>query len=127
MATDLGYDGRLTCAMQCRDLDKAIAWYGDALGLELLYRADEIGWCEMRTAVADVNVGLSQVESPEVKGGATLTFGVRDIASARKTLESKGVRFDGETMEIPGLVKLATFFDADGNKLMLFEALSDQG
>jgi len=125
MPTDLGYNGGLTCSMQCADLDKAIAWYSGTLGFEMIYKLDDMAWCEMKTPIAGVNVGLSQVESPEVKGGATLTFGVKDIDAARAQLEKRDVPFDGETMEIPGMVKLATFFDPDGNKLMLFQGLGD--
>lgn len=124
MTGKLGYDGGLTCSMQCRDLDAALDWYSSVLGFTLVYRMDDIGWAELSTPVARVNLGLSQVESPEVRGGATLTFGVTDINAARKTLESKKVRFDGETMTIPGMVSLATFFDRDGNKLMLYQDLS---
>ena len=51
--------------------------------------------------------------------------GVKDIAAARSVLEARGVEFDGETAEIPGLVKLASFRDPDGNALMLAESLSD--
>lgn len=119
-----GYDGGLTCSVECGDLDRSIAWYADTLGFEQLYRVDEIGWCELRTHIPRVNVGLSQVEKPETRGGATLTWGVTDIDSARKRLEAKRVRFDGETMTIEGMVKLATFFDPDGNKHMLFQDLS---
>ena len=123
MTTKLGFDGGLTCALPCSDLGKAIAWYQDVLGFELLYRMDDMGWCEFQSPVARVNVGLSEVETPNVEGGATLTFGVRDIAAARRTLEAAQVRFDGETQVIPDMVKLATFFDPDGNKLMLYEEL----
>lgn len=123
MASPLGFDGGLTCALQVKDLAAAIGWYQDLLGFSLLYKMDEMGWCEMATAVDRVNVGLSQVESPEVKGGATLTFGVTDIDAARANLEGKNVRFDGETMTIPDMVKLATFYDPDGNKLMFYQDL----
>lgn len=123
----LGYDGGLTCALQCADLDRAIAWYADILGFELIYRMDEMAWCEMRTPVERVMVGLGQVESPEVRGGATLTWGVVDIAAARALLEGQKVRFDGETMTIPGMVSLATFFDPDGNKHMLYQDLAVAG
>jgi len=126
MTNELGFDGALTCAMQCANLDTAIAWYQDVLGFDLLYRVDEIGWCELQSPVARVNVGLSEVEAPEVRGGATPTFGVTDVDSARAALESKGVAFDGETQTIPSLVKLATFYDPDGNKFMLAEDLSGQ-
>ncbi len=125
MASTLGFDGGLTCSIGVSDLAKAIDWCAGTLGFELLYRMDEMGWCEMRTHIEGVNVGLSQVEDLEVKGGATLTWGVRDIVAARTELEGKDVRFDGETMTIPGMVSLATFFDPDGNKYMLFQDLSE--
>jgi catechol 2,3-dioxygenase-like lactoylglutathione lyase family enzyme len=120
----IGYNGGLTVAMQVKDLAASIDWYQNVLGFKLLYKVDDIGWCEFSTSVDKVNVGLSQVESPKI-GGPTPTFGVNDIAHARKCLEDKNVRFDGETCEIPGMVKLATFFDPDGNALMYFESLSD--
>lgn len=126
MSSNLGFDGALTCAMQCANLDKSIEWYQDVLGFSLLYRVDEIGWCELESPVARVNVGLSQVESLNVKGGTTMTFGVTDIETARAQLEAKNVSFDGETVTYPGMVRLATFYDVDGNKLMLFEDLSGQ-
>jgi CreA protein len=44
---------------------------------------------------------------------------VTDIDVARGYLESKGVRFDGETNNVGGMVLLATFFDPDGNSWML--------
>ena len=124
MAGKIDYDGGLTCALECSDMDKGIAWYQSVLGFELLYRVDEIGWCELQSPVARVAVGLSQVEKPSPgAGGATLTFGVKDIDAARATLEGQDVRFDGETQTIPDMVRLATFFDPDGNKLMLFQDL----
>ncbi len=125
MAT-LNYDGGLTCAMKVTDLDKSIQWYQDILGFEVLYKMDEMGWCEMESAVARVNIGLSQVEKAGGEGGATLTWGVKDLDAARAQLESNDVRFDGPTQTIPGMVKLATFFDPDDNALMLFQDLQTQ-
>ncbi len=124
MTTSINYDGGLTCAMSCSDLEQSIGWYQDVLGMTLLYRMDEMGWCELTSPVARVNVGLSVVEDLAVQGGATLTFGVTDIDEASVSLESQDVRFDGETQTIPEMVRLATFFDPDGNKLMFFQDLS---
>ncbi len=124
MPSPLGYDGGLTAGINVRDLDRAIAWYTEVLGFTLNYRLDEMGWAELQTEVARVTVGLSQVEEVPVGGGATLTFGVQDIDAARGQLERADVRFDGETQVIPEMVKFATFFDPDGNVLMLFEDLS---
>jgi hypothetical protein len=86
-----------------------------------------MGWCEMLTEVNRVNVGLSQVEKPNVGLCAKLTWGVKDIDAARKIVEAKKVRFDGPTQEIPGMVKLATFFDPDGNPMMFSQDLQQQG
>jgi catechol 2,3-dioxygenase-like lactoylglutathione lyase family enzyme len=123
MASKLGWDGGLTASMGVTDLDRSIAWYRDVLGFQLLYKVDEMAWCEMSSCVDRVNVGLSQVEKVAPEGGSTLTWGVKDIASARKALEAAKVRFDGETLVVEGMVKLATFFDPDGNKMMLYQDL----
>jgi catechol 2,3-dioxygenase-like lactoylglutathione lyase family enzyme len=126
MNRTLGFDGGLTCALECADLDRSIAWCQEHLGFELIYRVDDLGWCELRSPVERVNVGYSQVEAPEVRGGATLTFGVTDLDRARGHLEERGVRFDGDNVVHPGMVKLATFYDPDGNKMMLYQDLSGQ-
>jgi len=123
MASPLGYDGGLTASMGVANLDRAIAWYRDVLGFILLYKVDAMAWCELASEIKGVNVGLSQVEKVAPEGGATLTWGVKDIDAARRQLEGKKVRFDGATMTIEGMVKLATFYDPDGNKMMLFQDL----
>jgi len=124
MAPELGFDGGLTCSMGVKNLDAAIEWYTQTLGFELNYKMDEMAWCEMSSPVQRVNLGLSQVESVAPEGGATLTFGVKDLDRARASLEEHKVRFDGDTLTFPGMVRLATFFDPDGNKLMLYQDLS---
>ena len=115
------YDGGLTCALGVSDLNQAIGWYRDVLGFELLYRRDDIGWCELTTGVDKVNVGLSERRDGGGSGGATLTFGVTDIEVAKADLDAQGVRQDADIMEIPGLVRLLTFFDPDDNALMFYQ------
>jgi len=123
MAID--YDGGLTCALSVRNLGAGVAWYRDVLGFEPLYVREDIAWGELQTGVAKVNVGLSQVEEPGGKGGATLTFGVTDIEAAKAALDAKGVRQDGPIQEIPGMVRLLTFYDPDGNALMFYQDLME--
>ena len=69
-------------------------------------------------------------------GTITLSSSVRDLDAgirrprhrrARAELEAKGVRFDGDTVEVPGMVKLATFFDPDGNRYMFAQSLTKEG
>ncbi|MGH2451321.1 MAG: VOC family protein [Candidatus Limnocylindria bacterium] len=104
------------------DLHRSIDWWGEMLGFEPTNRMDDYGWCELATSVEGLSLGLGQVE--EVKpGGTTPTFGVADIDTARRHMESRGVKFDGDTYEIEGQVKLCTFYDPDGNPFMLAEVL----
>jgi CreA protein len=123
--TPFEYNQNLVISVGVSDLDKAIEWYGDVLGLELVYKLDQHGWCEMATATKHVTIGLGQTE--ELKPGSTTpTFGVADIEAARKHLESKDVRFDGDTYEIEGMVRLAMFYDPDGNSYMLAQSLTSE-
>lgn len=121
----IGYDGGLTCSMGVTSLDASIAWYRDVLGFSLRYRLDEMAWCELSTGVARVNVGFGVREEAGGKGGATLTFGVDDIEAAKAELDRHDVRQDGPIQDIPGMVRLLTFFDPDDNALMFYQDLSE--
>ncbi|MCC6285998.1 MAG: VOC family protein [Phycisphaerales bacterium] len=121
-ACRIAFRPEVTLAFQCRDRARSMAWYESMLGFQRLYDVPEIGWCEVGSHIPGVSLGFSEVESPKV-GGTVPTFGVLDIDAARKELEAKGVRFDGQTRTIPGMVKLATLFDPDGNALMLVQSL----
>lgn len=125
MPSPLGFDGGLTISMQVKDRLKSAKWYEDMLGFKLEYEVEQIGWCEVRTECEKVFIGFSQVESPKVGAGPVPVFGVNDVDAARTQLEAKGVRFDGPTNTIPGMVKLAVFFDPDGHALMLFQSLAE--
>ena len=116
MTLEIGSE--LTCSMGVTDMTASIAWYERVMQCTLLYRADEIGWCELATPMGGVNIGLSQVESVVQGGGATNVFEVADIDAAKAHLDVEGVRQDGDILHIPGLVKLITFYDPDGNAFM---------
>jgi CreA protein len=120
-AAPIEYADHLTISIGVRNLDDAIAWYRDMLGFEVIYKLEEMGWCELKTSMNGVSIGVGQSEEPKTEG-TTPVFGVRDIEAARSHLESNGVRFDGETQVIPDMVKLATFYDPDGNPWMLAES-----
>jgi catechol 2,3-dioxygenase-like lactoylglutathione lyase family enzyme len=109
----------LTISVNVSDLQRSIDWYREALGFEVEYRLDEIGWAELTTPFGAVNVGLSQTEDQRA-GGTVPTFGVVDIDAARRHLESRGVKLD-EIFDVQGMVKLMGFYDPDGNPWMLAE------
>lgn len=119
----LDYVSELTASMAVTDLDRSIAWYQEVLGFQLLYRAEEIGWCELTTHMSGVNVGLSENQEVQQGGGATNVWSVSDIEAAKAHLDAHGVRQDGEIQTIPKLVRLLTFFDPDGNAMMLAQSL----
>jgi len=120
MTTRIDFDGGLTLALPVRDLDASIRWYAENLGMELLYRMDDMGWCEMTSPVQKVNMGLSVVEQPQ-PGGATPTFGVQDIEAAKRFLEQQGIGIDGQIVTIEDMVRLLTFYDPDDNALMFYQ------
>lgn len=119
----LGYVGKLVCSVPVSDHLKAAAWYVETLGFGVVFENPEMGMSYLSTPVENVWLDLSQVENPEVKGTA-LVWSVSSVDAARAAIEAKGVRFDGPTREFGGMVKLATFFDPDGNTLMFYENLS---
>ena len=117
--------GEVTISLRVSDWKASLQWYTSRLGFEPMYTAEEIGWCEMRTASGDVSIGLSQVDSVSPNDSCVPTFTVKDVDADRARREADGVRFEGETMTIEGLVKLATFVDPDGNPFMLAQPLSE--
>lgn len=122
----LDFQQEITASMGVTDLDRSIAWYGVVLGFELLYRVDEIGWCEMSTHMPGVNVGLSQNQSVATGGGATNVWSVTDIEVAKAYLDAHNVKQDGDIQHIPDMVKLLTFYDPDGNAMMFAQPLAQE-
>ncbi|WP_422048809.1 VOC family protein [Shimia sp.] len=119
-------DNRITLALSVKDRHASAAWYQEKLGFELRYHLDEAGWSEMATNTEGVTLGFGEQEEPN-PGNCVPVFGVADIDAARSALEGANVRFDGPTEEVPGMVKLATFYDPDENALMLAQDLSQTG
>ena len=122
------YNGTITLSSSVSDLDASIAWFKDVLGFEVVFKVAEAGWAEVSTPAEGVSIGLDQTNADvDGSGGSIPVLGVVDIDAARAELEAKGVKFEGETQELPGMVKLATFFDPDGNRYMFAQSLVEEG
>lgn len=117
-------DKTITLALSVRDRHASAQWYEKNLGFQLLVHIDEAGWSELRTNTDGVTLGLGEQSEPK-PGNTVPVFGVADIAVARAALEGADVEFDGETETIEGMVSTATFYDPDGNALMLAQDLSN--
>jgi len=118
-------ENTITIAISVSDRHASAQWYYDKLGFELVYHADEAGWSELQTKTEGVTLGLGEQTKPS-PGNAVPVFGVSDIVTARKDLESAGVEFDGETEVIEGMVSTASFYDPDRNALMLAQDLTSE-
>ncbi|WP_298936089.1 VOC family protein [uncultured Ruegeria sp.] len=116
----------ITLAISVRDRHASADWYNDKLGFELVHHIDEAGWSELHTNVEGVTLGLGEQSEPS-PGNSVPVFEVADIAKARGTLEAAGVKFDGDTDTIEGMVSTATFYDPDMNALMLAQDLTISG
>jgi len=116
-------DNTITLALSVRDRHASAEWYENNLGFKLLMQIDDAGWSEMQTNTEGVTLGLGEQAEP-APGNMVPVFGVADIAAARKALENVNVKFDGETETVEGMVSTATFYDPDGNALMLAQDLS---
>ena len=103
-----------------RDLERAVAFYGETLGLARSVYRPERNFAEFETGT----VTLSVVDPERIGIGSFspnanhIALHVEDVAVARATLEERGVAFAGDTLDT-SVCHMAIFADPDGNALML--------
>jgi predicted enzyme related to lactoylglutathione lyase len=101
------------------DLEKAVVFYGDTLGLPRSAYRPERHFAEFETGNLTLNIMDAEkmgLEHTPLRN--PLALHVDDVAAARATLESRGVAFAGDTFDT-GVCHMAFFADPDGNALML--------
>jgi predicted enzyme related to lactoylglutathione lyase len=103
------------------DLNAAKRFYGEILGLKPTFEMQ--GWAEFAGSPEEAAVGLNALDRFEKTQGATVVLQVENLESTMSHLKSKGVSFDGEVQEIPGVVRIATFHDPFGNRLQMVQTL----
>jgi catechol 2,3-dioxygenase-like lactoylglutathione lyase family enzyme len=106
-----------------RDVDRAVGFYRDVLGLP-------------QSAVTDGEVEAPNVTlsfwNPERDGEAFapnlagFAIRVEDVEAARRELEAKGVDFLGETVDT-GVCHMGFFKDPDGNTVILHRRYAPRG
>ena len=129
MDSPLGTIGLVAVTLYVTDLDVALAWYADKLGLEPM----SVGADGHRYAAFSMGgaiVVLEPIEAalePEARGRENTTLNVmvdRDPIEVRAELESRGVTC-GELAVSPNYVSFLTR-DLDGNRFYVSRAASDQ-
>ena len=107
-------------AINVHDPDRAVAFYRDILGLQLLFRAGHLAFFDCD----GIRLMLSPPEKPEFDHPSSiLYFKVEDIQQAHAELRARNVTTEG----VPSLVAkmpdhdlwLAEFRDSEGNVMCL--------
>jgi methylmalonyl-CoA/ethylmalonyl-CoA epimerase len=107
-------------AINVHDVDRAIAFYRDILGLPLLFTAGSLAFFDC----GGVRLMLTRAEKPEFDHPSSiLYFAVPDIASSHRKMLSNGVRFEEEPHLIAKMpthdLWMASFRDSEENLLAL--------
>ena len=102
-----------------KDIDAAVEFYGDVLGLERSKQWGEFPAFEFETGNLTIAVMQTDAFGLEFQAnGFPIEFRVEDFEAAQAELESRGVTFKGETLD-SGVCKQAFFEDPDGNTLAI--------
>jgi predicted enzyme related to lactoylglutathione lyase len=102
-----------------RNLDAAVEFYGETLGLTRSVYLKERNYAEFETGNLTLSVfdaegfGLEHKTNPNA-----IALHVDDVAAARRELERRGIAFAAETLDT-GVCHMAFFTDPDGNAWML--------
>jgi catechol 2,3-dioxygenase-like lactoylglutathione lyase family enzyme len=103
------------------DLDRSLSFYCDVLGFRLVHRIENqlvyLERSQSLIAVAPVQ-GMSK-NPPALHIGIV----VSDLQKSRVELESQGIAFLGENVDVRG-AKIAFFNDPDGTPMYLFQLAS---
>ncbi|NOG52772.1 MAG: glyoxalase [Planctomycetes bacterium] len=109
------------------DMDRAVAFYTETLGLKLQFRAGN-EWASV-DAGEGFAIGLhpesARGPKPGTSGAISVGLNVtQPIEEVVSTLEQRGVSFRGPVVgDAEGGIKLAFFGDPDGNDLYLCEQI----
>jgi predicted enzyme related to lactoylglutathione lyase len=103
-----------------QDLERAVAFYGETLGLVRSAYVPERNFAEFETGTVTISVidpkRMGVGEFSPARNAIALQ--VDDVAAARATLEERGVTFNGDVFDT-GVCHMGFFADPDGNALML--------
>lgn len=111
-------------ALTVTDVDRAIAFYRDVLGVKLLFQVPGMGFFDCD----GVRLMLSGSENPGEHYGSIIYFRVPDIQEAHAELEGRGLTFEREPHMIARMAShelwMAFFRDPDRNLLALMSEVA---
>ena len=101
------------------EVDRAIAFYREVLGMKLLFQVPNMGFFDCD----GVRLMLTGAEKPDQQFSSVIYFKVPDIHLAHRTLAQRGAPFEGEPHLVARMpdheLWMAFFRDPDRNLLAL--------
>jgi catechol 2,3-dioxygenase-like lactoylglutathione lyase family enzyme len=113
------------------DLDASASFYGDVLGLRRSKLWQRPGQEAMGAEFEPGTVTLALIDCAKIgiefkPTSVPIALHVDDFDAARTALESRGVEFQGETID-SGVCNMIAFRDPDGNALMIHHRYVPEG
>ena len=101
------------------DMQRAVSFYADTLGLELSDQQEQ--WAELKADGLTIGLNARGEESTSGDGGGVIAFSPSgSLEDAVEELGGKGVEFTDGISEHPW-GRIAAFRDPEGNALQLYE------
>lgn len=119
--------GMDTVFVDVTNVDRAVRFFRDILGLNLLLRDDS--WAEFDTGSTRLAIRAKEEKrdsrrarapEPLAGSGAVVVFRVEDLPECRQELIERGVEFTTRIVEST-TARWSTFQDPDGNQFQIFE------
>jgi len=112
------FEGVETVFYQVCDMDRAVGFYQDVLGLELKRREGN-DWAEFTVGGVDIALSGELAVAPS-QGGATVVLRTSDMDALDARLTQEGVR-KGRVEDLGG-ARMLDIYDPDGNQLVAMQA-----
>lgn len=112
-------DGVANVWVPVQDIDRALGFYKDILGLRVTKQDGR--WAEVEAGGLNIGLNGREPEGARAEGGPVITFHPESGLDATvEDLKGKGVEFPAEVSD-HDWGRVATFKDTEGNDLQLYE------
>jgi len=113
-----------TVAVPVRDQQRALEFYGGALGFEIRMDSPFPGgrWIEVAAPGATTSIALAAAQEGTATGVDTgIRFTTADAGADHTALTAAGVDVDPDVLRFPGVPPMFSLRDPDGNTLYVVE------
>jgi len=104
-----------------KDAERARAFYGETLGLEIGSKASSGAWTEFDLPGGGCLALFKTTElEPSSNSGGSVALEVSDLDAEKARLKGLGVKFKADLIESP-VCRMAVILDSEGNSIILHE------